>query len=69
MKGDDQALFQLAVPCSGSKLSFMKGLEILTRVKCSFSGGVGVGGDRKLMQMPFIQNKMKVVMNYYRKKI
>lgn len=49
--------------CSGGKRSSRKALEILRRVKCCASGGAAVGGDRKVMQLPFLQNKKAAVMN------
>lgn len=34
----------------------------------AFKGVLGWGGDGKVMQLDFLQNKMKAVMNHYRKK-
>lgn len=34
----------------------------------AFKAVLGWGGDRKVMQLDFLQNKMKAVMNHYRKK-
>lgn len=54
-RGDDQNWFQPAISCYGGKLSLRKGLGILRRVRCCISGGAVVRGDRKVMQLPFLQ--------------